>query len=210
MVNERIYPISIALLCGGKSKRFEGNKITYRIGEKRMFETVFDKFKDYSDEVFLQMSPPLEAQGKDEDTSPEVDWSGFPINYDVLPGKGPLGGIHSALTFAKYDRTFVIAADLPFIDKRILEELVKHTGYDIVVPKWENEYLEPLCALYSKDLAGLIEQRIGDGKLGVTRLCKLSDKINIKYLDIEKMIKQRTLDKDCFKNINYLEDIKNG
>ena len=131
---------------------------------------------------------------------------------DLISDKGPLGGIYSALSHAKYNKAFVLAGDLPFVDVKIMSELTKYKDFQIVVPRWSNGFLEPLCALYSKELIPIIKEQIENGDLKINHLFEKveenDDNLKIKYVDIDESIKNGIIDSKCFKNINCLDDLE--
>src|SRR5260370_40964497 len=43
---------------------------------------------------------------------------------DIYPGRGPLGGIHAALSNSTTDRNLILGVDLPFIELRFLQYLI--------------------------------------------------------------------------------------
>ena len=68
---------------------------------------------------------------------------------DAVPGCGPLGGLHTALTHARGDAVFLIACDMPYVTSPFIAYLLSLAGgADIVVPRSERGY-HPLCAVYS-------------------------------------------------------------
>ena len=201
--------ISIALLCGGNSKRFGSDKTFHMIGNKTILETVYQKFKTQSDDVFLQCSN--NNHNKNNNPIKLVNENVETYN-DLLIDKGPLGGIYSALKHAKHHGVFIVASDLPCIDKNILTELLAFQSYTLVVPKWDNGFVEPLCALYSKELLPLIENQIINNDLKINNLFKLVEgnsnpDLKIKYVNINECIQTGKIDSQCFKNINSLEDL---
>jgi molybdopterin-guanine dinucleotide biosynthesis protein A len=198
--------ISIAILCGGKSKRFGGYKIFHKINGKTILELVYEKFKDKTDDVFLQLS-------SRQDLKRNLRHLGSKVHYDLTEDVGPIGGIFSALNFAQYDKVFIIAGDLPFIDVRILDELLIHYDNTIIMPRWLDRYLEPLCAIYSKDILPVVQEQIEKNDFKISNLYKIleknhSDQYSIKYLNINRLITDNRIDQDCFRNINTIDDLK--
>jgi molybdopterin-guanine dinucleotide biosynthesis protein A len=198
--------ISIAILCGGKSKRFGGYKIFHKINGKTILEIVYEKFKEKTDDVFLQLS-------SHQDFGNNMSYLAPKIHYDLTDNIGPLGGIYSALYFAQYDKVFIIAGDLPFIDVRILDELLLYYDHTIIIPRWHDRYLEPLCAIYSKNVLPVIQDQIENRDFKISNLYKIlenkySNQFSIKYLNISELLINGKLQEDCFRNINTIEDLK--
>jgi len=72
---------------------------------------------------------------------------------DIIPHRGALGGLYTALSAAKHATAAIIACDMPFINPNLLiaerEFLIQKTA-DLVVPETENG-MEPLHAIYRRD-----------------------------------------------------------
>lgn len=95
---------------------------------------------------------------------------------DIVPGSGPLGGIHSALTHARGDAVCCLACDMPYVSaaliSRLFDELDAPNGAadaDIVVTRTERGY-HPLCAVYTRTCLDPIAKRLADRKLKVLDL----------------------------------------
>ncbi len=185
--------ISVAILCGGKSKRFGSDKALHEFGGKPMYRHIWDKLSSVTDDIFLQVAKRNNALS---DT----------MNEDLYPERGPLGGIASALLHAKHDRVFVVACDMPFLDVRIIDHLISVGEADIVVPKWRDGKTEPICALYGKSVA---PTAILLSKEGPVRISKLfSQELSVRFIRIETLIEQGKLNSDCFINVNVPEDLE--
>lgn len=77
----------------------------------------------------------------------------LPLFPDVLPGRGALGGIYTALQAAAQPLVAVVACDMPFASPAILRAgrdiLLADPGLDAVIPSSEHG-LEPLHAVYRR------------------------------------------------------------
>lgn len=74
---------------------------------------------------------------------------------DVVKGKGPLGGIHAALSGCGGRPVFVAACDMPFLDEDLARALAAEwlrAGRGAAVPRAGGR-LEPLCGVYGPELA---------------------------------------------------------
>lgn len=182
--------VSVAILCGGKSSRFGEDKLYYRINGLPLFKIVYEKFKDLTDDIFLQGAMVKEN-------------GGLLCYRDRVEDRGPLGGIYSALMNAKHDLVFVMAADMPDVDPRIFLEMKKYDNYYVVVPVWNSRYHEPLCAIYSKDMMPIIKTMLDKGILKVSRLYE--SVLHVRHLDIADLIEKGKIDKNCFANLNEIK-----
>jgi molybdopterin-guanine dinucleotide biosynthesis protein A len=97
-------------------------------------------------------------------SSPALAGFGFPVYPDLRPGKGSLGGIETALHHSPTEQVFCTACDLPFINTDVVSYLLGLAGGDwqAVVPVVDGE-LEPLCAVYSRSMAGAVQRDLDDG-----------------------------------------------
>jgi molybdopterin-guanine dinucleotide biosynthesis protein A len=84
---------------------------------------------------------------------------------DRIPGCGPLGGLHAALSETLGDATIVIACDMPYVSRSFLGHLLSLTqDADAVVPRTERGY-HPLCAAYTRACLAPAAARLADGRL---------------------------------------------
>ena len=96
---------------------------------------------------------------------PEL-FDGFEIDIvkDILPYRGPLGGILSGLLIAGNHHSFVFACDMPFISREVIEGMVKqHKGSDVLVLR-HDQGIEPLIGIYSKKCVKALEESLFVGE----------------------------------------------
>ena len=121
---------------------------------------------------------------------------------------GPLGGIHAALRAASAEWCFVVACDLPFVTAGLLTRLL-HLGMnassptDAVVPIQEDNYPQPLCAIYRRlpCLAGA-NQSISNAEYSPRALL---DKVNARFVSFTE-IQDLPGSQNFFFNINTPEN----
>lgn len=79
---------------------------------------------------------------------------------DVVPGCGAPGGVQAALAFARTDRVFAVACDMPFVTRAALEALATH-GEGAPLACFEVAgRLEPLLGSYETRLAAEWARRL--------------------------------------------------
>lgn len=150
--------LSAAILVGGQSRRMGTNKALLRPGPggTTIVETVARRLHEVADEVFLVGSE-----------STDYEFLGLPQIVDVIPDRGALGGIYSALVTARKPHALIVACDLPFLSVSLLRYMVSlRRDYDVLVPVIEQ--LQPLHAIYSRNCIPLIEQSLQSGLNKVT------------------------------------------
>jgi molybdopterin-guanine dinucleotide biosynthesis protein A len=110
------------------------------------------------------------------------------IYTDILPNKGALGGLYTGIYFSKFNYSFCVACDMPFINKSLVHYLVKKiAGEDVIVPR-TIDGLQPLHALYSKNCLHAIKTVIDQGKY--------------KIMDFYSMVKVRIVEEGEFISID--------
>ncbi len=143
-----------AIIAGGRGRRLGGlDKSQLVIGGRRIIERQLA--------VLGQVVPRVLVITDDHH---RFCTSGLQVCDDVLPGAGPLGGLHTALTRSPGRRTLVVAGDLPFLSGAFLRHLAVRTPHaDAVVPR-NAAGLQPLCAVYDRGCAEAIRARIERGR----------------------------------------------
>ena len=93
---------------------------------------------------------------------------------------------------------------MPFVNNDLVKYMLKFNNFDAVVPK-VNDNLEPLYAIYSKNIVPIIEKQIKNNKLRIRDTIEKIEKI--KYVGKEEI---ERFDKGllCFFNINNEEDLE--
>jgi molybdopterin-guanine dinucleotide biosynthesis protein A len=103
---------------------------------------------------------------------------------DRVPGCGPLGGLHAALTEACSEAAVVVACDMPFVSAPLLAHLLALTrDADAVVPNTDRGY-HPLCAAYTRACIAPIARRLARGDLKMTGV--LED-VRVRVVDADEM-----------------------
>ena len=126
------------ILVGGRSRRYGRNKALELFQGERLIDRRVRTIRALFSEVLVIANEPELYLHLD-----------VTIVRDVIPGKGPLGGIYTGLVFAQGKKVFVTACDMPFVQPALIRRMVQLAGdFDVVVPQKE-EGLEPLHAIYS-------------------------------------------------------------
>ena len=109
---------------------------------------------------------------------------GARVIADIVPGCGPLGGLHAALTWARSDVLFLVACDMPYVSSAFVEHLLSLAGEgDAVVPQTERGY-HPLCAVYTRACLEPAAARLADRRL---RMRELVDSMRTRVVPIDEI-----------------------
>jgi molybdopterin-guanine dinucleotide biosynthesis protein A len=137
-------PVTAIILCGGKSKRMGRPKAFLPYENTTMLQHILNNVRDLFQEVLLVAN------------EPEIFESyGVNVVKDILPHRGPLGGILSGLLVSSFSHVFVIACDMP----------LRH-GNDVVVLSHKHG-VEPLLGVYSKNCIKQLEETLFSGNLSL-------------------------------------------
>lgn len=129
------------VLVGGKSSRMQQDKSKLVIRDnKPQFTYLAELLDNYCDEVFVSVRDDAQAAEYDR-----------PAISDKFIGLGPYGGILSAFQEDPNSAWFVVAVDLPFLDTKAIETLVKERNPSKAATCYidrNNEFPEPLITIW--------------------------------------------------------------
>ncbi len=77
-----------------------------------------------------------------------------PLITDLVPGRGALGGLYTALASARHEFVAVVACDMPFASADLLaygRDCLLMSGKDVAIPVSEDGSYEPLHAIYRRE-----------------------------------------------------------
>ncbi len=131
----------------------------------------------------------------------------FPCLPDLLPGRGALGGLYTALSAARHPLVAVIACDMPFASPELLafeRDLLSGEPYAAAIPRTQSG-LEPFHAVYRKAACLPLVQSALAKEL--RRVDSWMDQADIRYLSPEEVTRYdpRGL---AFRNINTPADLE--
>jgi molybdopterin-guanine dinucleotide biosynthesis protein A len=95
-----------------------------------------------------------------------------PVVEDVFSGCGPLGGIHAALLASRAELNLMLAVDVPFLSRALLELLIaraKSSDAMVTVAR-AGGGLQPLCAVYRCNFGDVAEKALRAGQYKITAL----------------------------------------
>jgi molybdopterin-guanine dinucleotide biosynthesis protein A len=151
--------ITCAILAGGLSRRMGKDKATLDFGDGSLIEGIYRRARTVFDKIIIVSSHHRSIQGVDA-----------PVVSDVLPVKGSMVGIVSALMHAETPYVFVLSCDVPFASEESMNAVIEAwEGEDIVIPK-TNAGFEPLHALYSRSCISYMLNFVQQGRLKIIDL----------------------------------------
>ncbi len=134
--------LSVVVQAGGQSSRMGEDKALKLFQGRPLIQRVIERVKPAADELLITTNQPEAYR-----------FLGIPLVSDIKPGRGPLGGLYTALVSARHASVAVVACDLPFASAPLL---VASAGFliqdaaDVVIAESE-EGFEPLHAVYRRE-----------------------------------------------------------
>ena len=83
--------ILAVVLAGGKSKRFGRDKSQVKLGNKRLIDYILDEIKDIYNDILIVTNEPIKFLNSNK----------ISITSDIKKDLGPLGGVFSAMKWAR-------------------------------------------------------------------------------------------------------------
>jgi molybdenum cofactor guanylyltransferase len=185
--------ITIAIQAGGASSRMGRDKGLVPLAGRPLIAHLLERVVGLGDEILITTNRPEDYR-----------FSGARLAGDTRPGAGALGGLHTALSAARGETVLVLACDMPFASRALLEHLLSLAPQaDVVIPRRGDEF-EPLCAVYSRRCLVRVEEALDAGD---RRMISFFPRVRV--LPVEEP-EWRGLDPDgrTFFNVNTPQDLK--
>ena len=132
-----------------------------------------------------------------------------PFIFDLHEGRGPLGGLHAALAYARTPWIFVLACDYPFVSGELVRLLADSVDdeFGAVVPQQQDGRIQSLCGYYKVETARPIVDEIIERPRVSPPMHKVVDLLSPTVVVFEEY---RHLDgsDEFFMNINTIEDLE--
>ena len=134
--------LTVVIQAGGESRRMGQDKALLPFLGKPLIQRVIERVASLADELLVTTNRPEAYQFLD-----------LPLFPDVIPGRGALGGLYTALSAARQPLVAVVACDMPFASPALLaaeRDLLLATSSDAVIPQTEGG-TEPFHAVYRRE-----------------------------------------------------------
>lgn len=185
------------ILAGGKSSRFGSNKAMYKIEQKPMLENIVEKLETFFNRIYIIGNKKQEFKV----IKGQVEYL-----TDIIPNKGPLGGLYTGLSESNSQFNYLQACDMPFICEdylNFMKDYIKEDSkYEAYIPV-KDGYLEPFVGIYSKNIREEILKLIERDQLNFDYLF---NEINTKKIPEEEIEKVADPERIFF-NINRKKDL---
>jgi molybdopterin-guanine dinucleotide biosynthesis protein A len=128
------------VLVGGRSLRMGRDKALLSLNGSTLIQHIASQVLQSAGSATLVGSPE------------RYEGLGYPAIADRMQGRGPLGGVYTALSVSQMDWNLIVACDMPAVTADFFKDLLsaaEATGADCLVPETAAG-LEPLCAVYHR------------------------------------------------------------
>jgi molybdopterin-guanine dinucleotide biosynthesis protein A len=186
--------LSVFILAGGKSSRMGKDKAFLHVGNESLLNRALQLAERIAENVYV-------VGDRDK-------FSGFDcaVVEDIYRDRGPLGGIHAALSTTNSDLNLVLAVDMPLVSGEFLAFLVnqaRQSGATITVPNAGGN-VQPLCTVYRKQFAAIAEQSL---RAGNNKIDPLFQRVTCRII-VEHELTQAGFSTDMFRNVNTPDDLE--
>ncbi|MEW6569361.1 MAG: molybdenum cofactor guanylyltransferase [Chloroflexota bacterium] len=186
--------VTVAIQAGGRSRRMGRDKGLVPLAGKPLIQHLLDRVAGLGDEILVTTNRP-----------DDYAFLGVRLASDPVPGAGALAGLHTALEAARGQTVIVLACDMPFVSRPLLEHLLKLARQgeaQVVVPRRGREY-EPLHAVYARACLAAIEaaQAAGEG-----RMISFFSRVRVAAVEEDELVRYDPEGLSFF-NVNTPEDL---
>ena len=133
--------LSVVIQAGGQSTRMGEDKALKPFLGRPLIQRVVDRLAPIADEILVTTNRP-----------DDYAFLNLRLIPDLLPGRGALGGLYTALASAHGVMVAVVACDMPFASASLIQASVRllvEEEADVVIAKTDEGY-EPFHAVYRR------------------------------------------------------------
>lgn len=190
-----MFMLTVVIQAGGESRRMGRDKALLPFLGKPLIERVIGRVSTLADELVVTTNKPEKYAFLD-----------IPLFTDLIPGRGALGGLYTALSIASYPLVAVVACDMPFASAELLaweRDQVLEDGFDAAIPVTPSGS-EPFHAVYRREAC--LPAILGALQSNQWRVDSWYSQVKIRFLAMEEM-KSFDSHRLAFRNVNTPEDL---
>jgi len=184
---------SAFVLAGGRSSRMGTDKAFLQFEGRTLLARALDLLRALTPEVRI--------------VGPAAKFAPYgPVIEDVYPGRGPLAGIHAALSVSTTELNLILAVDLPFVSEALLRFIVEQARAAdavVTVPRIAGGY-QPLCAVYRRAFVPLAQAALEAGRNKIDALFAATTTRILEEPELSRFAFSAAM----FDNLNTPEDLR--
>lgn len=135
--------LTLAIQAGGQSTRMGRDKGLVEFLGAPLIARVMGRLASIADEILVTTNDPESYRFLE-----------VPLFADLKPGRGALGGLHTALASASHPLVAVVACDMPFASLELLtfaRDLLLESDEDVAIPESGEGMVEPFHTVYRRE-----------------------------------------------------------
>ncbi len=184
--------LTVAIQAGGRSHRMGQDKGLVKLAGRPLIEHVLSRLRGVGDDTLITTNDPA-----------AYAYLGIRLVADPEPGAGALSGLWTALDAAYGGQALVVACDMPFIRRPLVEYLLSsESRADVLVPRWRGR-LQPFLCIYTRNCLPAIEKSLMKGKQSMTSFYPLVEVHVVEMTDLARLDPEGL----SFFNLNSPEDL---
>jgi molybdenum cofactor guanylyltransferase len=188
------HSLTAFILAGGNSSRMGSDKAFASLKGKSFLERALQAAR--------ALTPELMIVGEASKYGAYA-----PVVQDIFRNRGPLAGIHSALTATATELNLILGVDMPFLKPALLKYLHRRAREEpdamVTIPKAAGGW-QPLCAVYRSSFGREAERAL---RAGCNKIDSLFAAVRITVVE-EKELAKAGFSVDVFRNVNTPQELK--
>ena len=125
---------------------------------------------------------------------------GKPVHKDVIPNKGPLGGLYTALEYSQAPMVLLLACDMPSINRKGIQSLMTVAEPGKIAIATDRTQISPLFSCYPRSLKDKVANALLADELKMQDFISKQSHV---VLDLNSLGNTEIL-----QNLNTLEELK--
>jgi molybdopterin-guanine dinucleotide biosynthesis protein A len=160
---------SAIVLAGGQSRRMGTPKPALMFGNSTILERIISELSGWFGEI-LVVAAPAASESFPVEQILRAAPSSVRLLRDVMPHEGAAIALGRGLVASANDVAFACSCDLPLIQGAVAQALCGMlNGYEAVIPDIGGRP-QPLCAVYRRAAARVIEAQFASGERRLTQI----------------------------------------
>ncbi len=176
------------ILAGGKNSRMGFDKGLLLVDGVKIVERIIAVMQPIFQDIIIISN------------GDNYNYTGCDVYRDIFKASGPMGGIHTALSYSTTEKNFVVSCDMPFLNTETIQFIDRNAvDCEIAIPS-HNGKLEPLCAVYNQSCKIKLEELLNKRELKLRNM--------LKYFKTQQVVIPQDMitEESCFANINTPEE----
>ena len=140
--------LEVFILAGGKSRRMGSEKGLVNFHGEPMIARIL--------KVLEELDLPVRIISSNSDY---LEF-GTPVYQDLIPDKGPLGGLYTALEISSAPKIILLACDMPSINIEALHKIIEMSNSEELIVATDGKTISPFFACYPNFIKADVKRAI--------------------------------------------------